>query len=69
MGMVLPYWTPEQILREEGLHEKEDAPRRPATALQTRGAGECRPPQVSAECFRPAKKVRPSKPQNISEQY
>ena len=27
MGMVLPYWTPEQILREEEPYEKEDAPR------------------------------------------
>ena len=29
MGMLLPYWRPEQILHEEELHEKEDAPRWP----------------------------------------
>ena len=29
MGMLLPYWRPEQILREEELQEKEDAPRWP----------------------------------------
>ncbi|CAE7394270.1 PDE12, partial [Symbiodinium necroappetens] len=29
MGMLLPYWRPEQILREEELQEKEDAPRYP----------------------------------------
>eukprot|EP00439_Symbiodinium_sp_Y106_P023401 s3811_g2.t2 len=57
MGMLLPYWRPEQILHEEELHEKEDAPRYPLNVFALLRKPGTRPPLQNllrtSQAFRP----------------
>ncbi|CAE7759667.1 Pde12 [Symbiodinium pilosum] len=57
MGMVLPYWTPEQILREEEPYEKEDAPRYPLNVFALLRKPGSRPPLQNI--FRTSQAFRP----------